>query len=147
MLSTSMSLLQRLRDNGDGDAWRRFVDLYWPLVRNRLRGHLPQAADVDDLAQQVFAVVVEKFPAFAHAGRGGAFRAWLRGIAVNRLRMYWRSHPGANRGDPEPILQQTTTPLVRSGWTMAGPPSLAAMAEDRALRPRPLRPPPGGMAR
>jgi RNA polymerase sigma-70 factor (ECF subfamily) len=75
MLSTSATLLQRLQDQGDEGAWTRFVDLYGPLVRAWLRRHLPQEADVDDLAQQVFTVVVEKFPAFEHAGRPGAFRA------------------------------------------------------------------------
>jgi RNA polymerase sigma-70 factor (ECF subfamily) len=54
--------------------------------------------------------VVEKFPAFEHAGRPGAFRAWLRGISANRLRMYWRSRGRPNAFDPEPILQQLEDP-------------------------------------
>jgi hypothetical protein len=39
------------------------------------------------VAQQDFTVVVEKFSSFKNLGRAGAFRTWLRGISVNRLRM------------------------------------------------------------
>ena len=42
-----------------------------------------QAADADDLTQQVLTVVVRKLPAFRHSGRPGAFRAWLRAITVS----------------------------------------------------------------
>jgi RNA polymerase sigma-70 factor (ECF subfamily) len=109
MTPTSATLLQRLRDQRDGDAWERLLHLYTPLIRGWLKRHLPQSADVDDLAQQVFAVVVEKLPAFEHNGRMGAFRAWLRGISVNRLRMFYRSRPEAG-SDQEQILQQLEDP-------------------------------------
>src|SRR5437764_2799402 len=60
VIHTSATLLQRLRDHRDRAAWERLVHLYTPLIRGWLKRHLPQSADVDDLAQQVFAVVVEK---------------------------------------------------------------------------------------
>ncbi len=109
MNPTSATLLGRLRGREDR-AWERFVALYEPLVRRWLGRHLPQESDVDDLAQQVFAVVLEKMPAFEHNGRPGAFRAWLRGISVNRLRMFWRSRPAVNGPDPEPLLGQLEDP-------------------------------------
>ena len=105
MTLTSATFLERLQDRGDSIAWARLTQLYAPLIRTWLGRHLPQSADVDDLAQQVFTVVVEKYPEFQHNGRPGAFRAWLRGISVNRLRMFWRSRP-ATMGDPELVLQQ-----------------------------------------
>jgi RNA polymerase sigma-70 factor (ECF subfamily) len=110
MIPTSATLLERLRDRGDAAAWERLVRLYSPLIRGWSTRHLPQSADVDDLAQQVFLVVVEKLPAFEHNGRTGAFRAWLRGISVNRLRMFWRSRPEGGGPDPEPLLQQLEDP-------------------------------------
>jgi RNA polymerase sigma-70 factor (ECF subfamily) len=110
MLSTSASLLERLRDRGDGAAWALLVRLYTPLIRGWLGRHLPQTADKDDLTQQVLAVVVEKVPTFQHSGRPGAFRAWLRGISVNRLRMFWRSRREAAGPDPEPVLRQLEDP-------------------------------------
>jgi RNA polymerase sigma-70 factor (ECF subfamily) len=109
MTNTSATLLQRLRNHGDGDAWTRLTQLYTPLIRATLGRHLPQSADVDDLAQQVFTVVLEKLPEFRHSGRPGAFRAWLRGICVNRVRMFWRTRPAAVP-DAEEALRQLEDP-------------------------------------
>src|SRR5215212_3878861 len=107
---TSASLLQRALDPGDRAAWERLHRLYTPLIRGWLRRHLPQTADVDDLTQQVFAVVVEKLPAFEHGGRAGSFRNWLRGICVNRVRMFWRERVPGWGPDPEPVLRQLEDP-------------------------------------
>src|SRR5262245_39722953 len=110
MTETSLTLLERLRQGGDEAAWERLVRLYTPLIRGWLRRHLPQVDDVDELTQQVFKVVVEKMPAFEHAGRAGSFRAWLRSICVNCVRMFWRSAPPGRGPDPEPMLQQLEDP-------------------------------------
>jgi RNA polymerase sigma-70 factor (ECF subfamily) len=107
--NTSATLLERLQDRRDASAWERFTQLYEPLIRATLSRHLPQAADIDDLTQQVFTVVVERLPEFRHNGRPGAFRTWLRGICVNRVRMFWRSQP-ATLPDPEAVLQQLEDP-------------------------------------
>jgi RNA polymerase sigma-70 factor (ECF subfamily) len=37
------------------------------------------------------AALVRELPGFEHSGRSGAFRRWLRTIAVNRLRGFWRA--------------------------------------------------------
>ena len=109
MTNTSATLLQRLLDHGDAAAWTRLTQLYAPLIRACLGRHLPQSADVDDLTQQVFTVVVEKLPEFRHSGRPGAFRAWLRGICVNRVRMFWRTRP-PSVPDSEEALRQLEDP-------------------------------------
>ncbi len=87
---TSASLLERLRQPSD-PAWQRFVDLYTPLIRHRVRQAGIPAADGDDLVQDVMRVVVAKVVEFEHQGQPGAFRAWLRAITANRLRDYWRA--------------------------------------------------------
>lgn len=92
-MDTSASLLERLRADPNPAGWRQFLDLYTPLIRTWLSRHFLQAADADDLTQQVLTVVVRKLPAFRHSGRRGAFRAWLRAITVNALRSFWRSRP------------------------------------------------------
>jgi RNA polymerase sigma-70 factor (ECF subfamily) len=96
MHTTSLSLLARLQDQPDGESWQRLVDLYQPLLRGWLRGHTTAVQDADDLVQEVLAVLVKDLPGFRHPGHGGAFRGWLRGILVNRLRAFWR----AGRGRP-----------------------------------------------
>jgi len=46
---TRASLLLRLRDAQDGEAWREFVDLYAPLVYGYARKQGLQDADAADL--------------------------------------------------------------------------------------------------
>src|SRR6516165_5444861 len=87
---TSLSLLDRARDCDDGDAWRRLVTLYTSLLQTWLHAAGLQPADRDDLTQRTLEVLVRRLPRFAHNGRPGAFRAWLRGITVNLLRAFWR---------------------------------------------------------
>ncbi|HEY7309416.1 MAG TPA: sigma-70 family RNA polymerase sigma factor [Gemmataceae bacterium] len=91
MSPTSATLLERLRDRADAEAWQRLVDLYQPLLTGWLRRHALQVADVDDLVQEVLATVASEAPRFRHSGRPGAFRHWLRTILANRLREFWRA--------------------------------------------------------
>jgi hypothetical protein len=51
--TTRASLLVRLRDGGDADAWRQFVGLYPPLVYRFGRRHGLQGADTAGVCPQV----------------------------------------------------------------------------------------------
>jgi RNA polymerase sigma-70 factor (ECF subfamily) len=88
---TPLSLLERLRLRPDAASWARLVDLYGPFIRGWLHRQGVQDADLDDLAQDVMAVVVREMPSFRHDLRQGAFRRWLRTIATNRLRSHRRA--------------------------------------------------------
>jgi RNA polymerase sigma-70 factor (ECF subfamily) len=94
MNETPLSLLERLRSRTDELAWRRMVDLYTPWVRSWLGQFAVPASDADDIVQEVLGTLVRELPEFEHSGRRGAFRAFVRTIASNRLRTFWR-----NRGD------------------------------------------------
>jgi RNA polymerase sigma-70 factor (ECF subfamily) len=98
MDNTSFSLLARVRHSGDGPSWDHLVQLYQPLLRRWLRTYDVQDADSDDLIQEVLATVVRELPNFDHNQRAGAFRTWLRGILVNRLRHFWRARQGKPAG-------------------------------------------------
>jgi RNA polymerase sigma-70 factor (ECF subfamily) len=92
--TTSISLLERLRQPSDQDAWRRFVHLYSPLLYYWARGvHLP-AADAADLVQEVLLVVVEKMPEFVYDPHR-SFRGWLRTVTLNKWRERCRKYASA----------------------------------------------------
>ena len=91
MDDTSLSLLDRLGQPDDGEAWQRLVEIYSPLLRGWLTRYEVQSADEDDLMQDVLFVVMRELPRFRHNEQPGAFRTWLRRILVNRLRNFWRS--------------------------------------------------------
>jgi RNA polymerase sigma-70 factor, ECF subfamily len=81
--STSVSLIERLRDGGAGDAWARFVRLYTPMLLRWARRWGLQEADAADLTQEVLLLLVRKLPEFEYDARR-SFRAWLFTLARNR---------------------------------------------------------------
>jgi RNA polymerase sigma-70 factor (ECF subfamily) len=91
MTETSLSLMDSLRRDSRDEDWQRLVELYSPLIRGWLRRRGVHEHDADDVAQEVFSVVIRRFPEFERNPQAGSFRAWLRTITVFCLRDYWRS--------------------------------------------------------
>lgn len=85
MQKTSASLLERLRNPNEQEAWNRFADLYTPLLYYWLRRLGLAETDAADLVQEVFVVLVAKLPEFEYQ-RGGSFRSWLRTLTINKYR-------------------------------------------------------------
>lgn len=93
MVRTPASLLQRLKQPGDQEAWERFVALYGPMIyRWALQTGLESNAAAD-LTQDVFVILVRKLPEFPY-DRGRSFRAWLKTVTRNRWRETRRRLPG-----------------------------------------------------
>ena len=82
---TRPSLLLRLRDAADHDAWRQFVALYGPLVYRFGRKRGLQDADAADLTQAVCQAVAGAAGRFDYDPRRGTFRAWLYRVVRNQL--------------------------------------------------------------
>ena len=89
MDTTSISLLQRLREPGQTEAWGRFVSLYAPLLFHWVRRQSINSADAADLVQEVFAVLVTKLPTFEYDPQR-RFRGWLHTLAKNKVRDFQR---------------------------------------------------------
>jgi len=141
MSDTSNSLLERLRQGPNETAWRRMVDLYTPLIRGWLRRYALKDSDCDDLVQDVLAVVVRRLPDFQRRPQVGAFRRWLRTIAVNCLRDFWRSQRFEPRGignaDFSSILSELEDPesALSKLWDMEHDRHVTAVLLEK-IRPR-----------
>ena len=113
MPETSCTLLDRLRDGADDQAWRRLVDLYTPLIQGWLGRYDLPAADVEDLTQEVMTALVRELPDFRRQ-RAGSFRLWLKTITINRLRGFWRGRNnrpvGGGGSDFLKLLEQLEDP-------------------------------------
>jgi len=83
---TRPSLLVRIRDARDEQAWRQFVEIYAPLVDHYGRKHGLQPADAADLAQEVLQVVASVAGRFEYDPQRGSFRGWLFTVTRNKLR-------------------------------------------------------------
>jgi RNA polymerase sigma-70 factor (ECF subfamily) len=90
MNTTSVSLLERLRQPVEQDvAWRRFVQLYTPLLFHWARKLSLSAEDAADLVQEVLVLLVQKLPEFTYDPKK-SFRGWLRTVTMNKWRDYQR---------------------------------------------------------
>jgi len=84
-MNTPVSLLERICQKSDQDAWSRFVALYTPLIFYWGRRCGLQAEDASDLTQDVLATLFQKLPEFTY-DHHKSFRAWLRTVTLN----HWR---------------------------------------------------------
>jgi RNA polymerase sigma-70 factor, ECF subfamily len=103
MHTTSFSLLERLRQSGKPEAeWKRFVQLYTPLLFYWARKLGLTAPDAADLVQDVFVVLVQKLPEFVYDRQKKNFRGWLRTILFNK----WRDLCRRRKGRQGPVLSE-----------------------------------------
>jgi RNA polymerase sigma-70 factor (ECF subfamily) len=79
---------------GRTEAFGRIVREYALPLRSYLASQVYRLDDVDDLAQEVFLAALESLPTFR---RGDEFGAWLRGIARNKVLLYYRSQSRRNQ--------------------------------------------------
>lgn len=78
---TRPSLLIRLRNQRDSDAWSNFAEVYGPMVYAFARRQGHQDADAADLVQDVLREVSRSIPKFDYDPALGKFRSWLYTIA------------------------------------------------------------------
>lgn len=78
---TRPSLMLRLRDPLDQQAWTQFVTIYEPLVLRLLRQRGLQEADARDVTQQVVMAVTRAVENWQPDGHEASFRRWLFAIA------------------------------------------------------------------
>jgi RNA polymerase sigma-70 factor (ECF subfamily) len=81
---TPSSLLTGVRA-GDAAAWRRLARLYGPFVYGRCRRLGLQAADAEDVTQEVFRTVAARVADFRHGRDADTFRGWLAAILRHKL--------------------------------------------------------------
>jgi RNA polymerase sigma-70 factor (ECF subfamily) len=85
---TSLTLVNGLRDPGNGVAWRTFLERYQALIGEWCRGLGLSPSDAEEVSAAVLAKLVEGVRSFDPARR---FRPWLRTVVRNEaLDLYRR---------------------------------------------------------
>jgi RNA polymerase sigma-70 factor (ECF subfamily) len=85
MPKTRYSLLVRLRDPRDHEAWLQFSSIYRPVVYRLARVRGLQDADADELAQQVMLAVYKAIPTWRRSSPEVRFHHWLRRVIANAI--------------------------------------------------------------
>jgi RNA polymerase sigma factor (sigma-70 family) len=117
---TRVSLLLRIRDHHDEDAWSEFVEIYAPLVYALARRHGIQDADAADLTQEVLKSVVRSAATFSYDPSRGSFRGWLLTVARNQLRKWAnaekRQQSGSGGEEGQRLLEEQPAPEEVERW-------------------------------
>lgn len=80
---TRESLIQRLPNGADSDAWQQFLDIYEPLLYRLGTQRGLQPADAEDFVQEVLTAVAKSIEQWTEDDSDRPFRAWLFRIASN----------------------------------------------------------------
>jgi len=82
--TTSSTLLGQVGQNPTNEAaWKRFVNLYAPMIYQWIlrRGAKPE--DAEDLTQMVFQRLFHSMAEFTYDRTKGSFKGWLRTVTTN----------------------------------------------------------------
>lgn len=110
---TRPSLILRVRNPNDADAWNQFVNLYRPVILRLACRKGIQPADAEDLAQQVLMSVAGAIERWQPDAQKARFRTWLQTIVRNAIlnALQRRSPDIAVGGDGDTnCLEQTPGP-------------------------------------
>jgi RNA polymerase sigma-70 factor (ECF subfamily) len=83
--STHATLLARLADHADADAWFEFTARYGDLIRSFCRRRGLQPSDCDDVAQEVLLSLAKAMPGFEYDPARGKFRSYLKTVTVHAI--------------------------------------------------------------
>jgi RNA polymerase sigma-70 factor (ECF subfamily) len=128
MTTTSASLLLQLRDHSDWTAWNRFVEIYTPLIFYWARHAGLQSSDASDLVQEILTVVSQKISTFEYDNQQ-SFRGWLRKVAINQMRLFWRRRKRMEQLATESLLAGLPdVKSLESSWELSYRGELVAQA-------------------
>jgi RNA polymerase sigma factor (sigma-70 family) len=118
--ATRPSLLVRLRDAHDAEAWRDFVRLYGPLVYEFGQRKGLQDADAADLTQEVLHAVNLGAKRLEYDPKRGTFRGWLFTVArrklCNLLAAQGRLGRGSGDSGTQVLLEEQPSEQDSSLW-------------------------------
>ncbi len=86
METTRPSLLLRIRDPADAEAWGQFDTIYRPMLYRFARSSGLSDADAEDVTQFCMSAVNRHIRGFDYDPSKGRFKGWLRTMVNNRIR-------------------------------------------------------------
>jgi RNA polymerase sigma factor (sigma-70 family) len=126
LLPTRRSLLSRLKDWEQKDAWREFFNTYWRLIYDVARKAGLDDQHAQDAVQETMISVSAEMPGFRYDPKLGSFKSWLRTLTRRRIadqlrKRYARrelDHVDAAMTQIQEEIESTrdTTPALDAVW-------------------------------
>lgn len=85
MTSTRTSLLLRIRDPKNSEAWSDFHGLYAPLIYGFARSRGLSDDDAEEVRSACYEAIVQQIAGLEYSKDRGRFRSWLRTIVDRRI--------------------------------------------------------------
>jgi RNA polymerase sigma-70 factor (ECF subfamily) len=139
-VTTRPSLLARIKNTGDRQAWAEFVDIYAPLIYGFAHRHGLQDADAADLTQEVLGAVARSAARLDYDPARGSFRGWLFKVVRNELSDFGaakrRHQPGSGDTDMKRRLEAQPAPTAdeAAAWESDYERQLFALAAEQVRR-------------
>ncbi len=122
---TRPSLIVRLRDSKDQNAWWAFAQGYEPFLQHVVIRLGVPAHHVADVTQQIFLAIATSVEKWSSDGRDASFRRWVHTIArhvVIKFMAGVRRHPVPVGGSEAGLVLDAHPPTSRSShhsWSRA----------------------------
>ena len=82
---TSITLIQKMRNQYDEASWNRFTEAYTPYMRMIILSMGLRHHDTEDLVQSIILKAWKKLPDFNYKPDSGSLRSWLKTITKNTV--------------------------------------------------------------
>lgn len=121
-LKTSSTLLLRLRDLNDEEAWEEFLTRYTPRIFAWCRRYNLQESDASDVTQEVLRKLLRAMRSFQYDSSRGSFRGWLKTVTNNAIRDFVSTLKNPARGSGDTLVHSNLAAIQ-------DPDALAALAK------------------
>jgi RNA polymerase sigma factor (sigma-70 family) len=132
---TRMTLLTRLKDETDVDAWREFVRLHGPVVYRFARKRGLGDAEAADLMQEILRSVARNAETMEYDPKRGTFRRWLFTVTRDKICNFLSAQKNRPRRTGDSGFLITSVPDREaepdSDWDIEYQRQIAAKAMDR----------------
>lgn len=109
---TNASLLIRIRNSEDREAWEQFASIYRPAIVRFAKQKGLQNADAEDLAQKVLISVSNSIQSWQPDSNRASFRTWLNRVSHNAvINALTRSKPDKASGNTQVMALLEQSPV------------------------------------
>jgi len=109
LIPTRHSLLSRLKNWEDHEAWRQFFDTYWVLIHGAAINAGLTHAEAQDVVQETMIAVAKHMPGFHYSLKHGSFKSWLLRQTSWRIADQFRKRQTGPSHDTTPCSSASQT--------------------------------------